>query len=323
MAGGQAIGDFANSTGKSKTKKYDPSSFSTLISGGNPVNVIGETSGTTYGSTKDTTGTVAPSDTSGGGSSGSRGSGYTKSNDSALLASLQQMIATGFAAARDTKLANIDRLLEQQNQTLLDGYAVRADGLLGSRLDNEKAEADTSFANWVNRARESADILDQAAAQGAGESDVLKAGLMALRNWDANQSDINRSYFDTARSVNSAIGELNADTKAARVNLYGQANADREAVFTNYYNQMADAYAQVGNLESNKYSNAYNSGSTAYQQAARMAGTAWSNPGVGKDVMDWTGSAQQVEGKLNNTQAGAAVTNLARKAPEGATLRKW
>lgn len=191
-----------------------------------------------------------------------------------------------------------------------------------AKRDNEKAEADASFGNLTNRARETTDLLAQSAAQGAGETDVLRTQLMALRNWDANQQDVNRSYFDTMRSTNTAMTDLTADTKHARVNLATEALADEEQVWANYYNQRADAYTQIGNIHSNPTSDSYNKKSTAFDSMAKEASSNWKNPGVGTNITGWTG-AKVTEDKLNNTQMQNAARPVNLKRPEGSTLKKW
>lgn len=247
-----------------------------------------------------------------------------KSSDAPQVAALQQMIDTGFASARDTKLGNLDLVLTQQDKIMLDDYLKRAAGLEGSRADNEKSEADGSFANIANRARERGDILMQATSQGAGESDTLRSTLQALRNWSANQSDVNRSYFDTLRSVNTAITDLNTDTRTARTNLHTSANSDRESVWTNYYNQQADAYTQIGNIKANPNSDSYQAGADSFAKAASTAATAWTSPGIPDAVKNWEGTVKAEDRGLNNTDIGAASTNIGTpKKPEGATLRKW
>lgn len=247
-----------------------------------------------------------------------------KSNDAPQIAALQAMLDSGFGQARDTKLGNIATLLGQQDKTMLEDYTKRSGALLGSSLDNDKSEADASFANLANRARERGDILSQASAQGAGESDTLLTTLAALRNWSANQADVNRSFFDTQRSVGSAITDLNSDTRTARSNLYGASLSDQEQVWSNYYNQRADAYTQMGNIQASTTSDSYKADSDSYAKAAAEAGTSWKSPGIPAAIADWKGDVQPSEQKLNNTDASAAVTNLGtRKKPEGATLRKW
>lgn len=260
---------------------------------------------------------------SGGGGGG--GGNIKKTNDKAQLDALKKLLKSGFKKARNTKLGNIDLIYGQQQGQLLDSYGDKAGSLELSRTDNEKAESDASFANLGNRARESADILSQTAEQGAGETDTLKSQLMAVRNWDSNQADVNRSYFDTVRSVNSAITDLNADTKTAGVNLAAQMLSDKESVWANYYNQRTDAYTQLGNMKANPYSNAYSKkgAKSAYNDMAKEASKAWKNPGVDESVLSWEGSSQAEEGKVNNTQVGNAAKVTEAKRPEGSTLRNW
>lgn len=255
--------------------------------------------------------------------SSSSGSGIKKSNDKPMATALKKMISTYFAKSRDIKIANINKVLDATTKDLLKGYGERAGQLEGSRKDNQKSEAAGSFENLQNRMRELADIREQAALQGAGESDTFKTQMMALRNWSANQSDVNRSFHDTSRSINSAITDLNADTRTAQTNAYIQANNDKEQTWADYYNQQQDAYTQLGNVNANPYSNQYGKHKTAYGNAAKTAGKAWKNPGVPKEVQNWKGSSQAVEERLNNSSTQARVTNLAQPKPEGATLREW
>lgn len=273
---------------------------------------LGETGADVYGSTdpgdeKDT----------------SPGSGITYSDDSKQLAALNKLIKSSLAKARDTKLGNINRARDAIISDIRSGYDVRAQSLLDYREDNEKATSDQSFANLLNRARERSSILENAAVQGAGESDTLKAQTMALRNWDSNQNDINRSYFDTNTSINANIRDLNADTRTAQLNAWLDAEGDREQTWANYYNQLSDAYSAKGGIESNKYSQQYNAGSTAYDDMATTSGKSYKTRQASSSIRNWEGSAQAEEGQLNNTNFEAASTNLAEKKPEGATLRKW
>ena len=213
----------------------------------------------------------------------------------------------------------------QQRSTLLQSYGEKVGALDLTRKDNEKSESDASFANLGNRARESGDLLSEAAQQGAGETDTLRSQLMAVRNWDANQGEVNRSYFDTLRSTNSAITDLNADTRTAQVNMMGQLRSDQEQVWANYYNQRADAYTQLGNMMANPYSNAYSKkgAKSAYSGMAKAASSAWKNPGIGDAERNWQGSVQAEEGRQNFSDIRAAAAPKERKRPEGATLREW
>lgn len=288
------------------SKADDPIGFS----------VLGPGSTTTTTTDDDTSTTTTPPGGGGGG-------GITKSDDSKQVAALRRMIERDFAVARDIKLDNLSRSLKTAKDLLLSNYATRAGTLKGSREDNEKAISDTSFENYANRARERMDILAEAGTLGLGESDTLKSQLMAVRNWSANQGDVDRSYFDTVRSIDSAVVGLNADTRTSLVNAQTQSYNDQAQVWANFHEQQADANTQLGNIESNKYSKQFNAGSDAFTKAAEAAGGAFKNPDMPSEVKDWTGDSQPLGGRLTNTDAEAAVTNLAQKGPTGAKQRKW
>lgn len=179
----------------------------------------------------------------------------------------------GFGKALKIKLANIAQDLAQQDSLLMEGYRKRMRSLRGASNDNDKASDDQSYANLSNRARERANATSQALSQGAGESDLLRSEQMSLRSWDANQGEINRGYYDTLRSINSSLTDLNVDTKTGRSNLYLQANEDRESVTNNYYSQMAETWTQLGNV---------------YGQAANNQGQAavYGKTGDSKDKKD-------------------------------------
>ena len=280
---------------------------------------------TTFGVTRQTIGGCTAAQTLGGCGGGGGGGGIKKTNDKAQAGALKKMLRSGLASARKTKLGNVSRIYGQQRSALLQSYGAKAKALDLTRDDNEKAESDASFANLGNRAREGTDLLGEAAQQGAGETDTLRTQLMAVRNWDANQGEVNRSYFDTLRSTNSAIEDLNADTRTAGVNLQSQMLSDQEQIWANYYNQRADAYTQLGNMMANPYSNAYSSkgAKSAYGGMAKAAGSAWKNPGVSRSVREWRGSVRPEEGRQNFSDIRSAVGPVERKRPEGATLREW
>lgn len=258
----------------------------------------------------------------GGGGGGGGSSAPQKASDKPQIAALEKLLKNGFAAQRGQKIANVQNLYKKQDAELVQGYNDRMGSLTLAKRDNEKAEADASFGNLTNRARETTDLLAQSAAQGAGETDVLRTQLMALRNWDANQQDVNRSYFDTMRSTNTAMTDLTADTRHARVNLATEALADQEQVWANYYNQRADAYTQIGNIHANPNSDSYNKKSTAFDSMSKEASSHWKSPGVASNITGWTG-AKVTEDKLNNTQMKNAARPVNLKRPEGSTLKKW
>ena len=254
-----------------------------------------------------------------------------KQNDlTRQAAQAKYKLFASFDKALNSKLANITAGLAASDSNLLSGYATSLRGLENSREDNEKAEADSSFANLSNALRERGEILGEVASQGAGETDLLKAQLSALRNYDTNQSEINRSYFDTLSNVNRAVNSLNVDTITNRKNIYDKAEDDRDTAYTNYYNQYADTWNEIFNIESSN-TNVDSDTSVAYtrlygsaaDEAARNAGRTYAKKTFDPALAAWEG--QDTARKRDLTSNKAQVINLGekQKRPEGATLRKW
>lgn len=242
--------------------------------------------------------------------------------------------------ARDLKLGNISRAMATADKALMKAYKATSGQLVGARSDNEKAEGSTSFGNTANRLRESGDLLAETSSMGAGESDTMRAQLQAVRNWDANQQEVNRSFFDTLRTVNSSITDLNNDTRTSRINLREQAYSDKEQVWSNYYDRMADTWTQIYNIEGSNANlgakNTAKKGTAEYENpiqayerkygnaaknAARAAGSGYKNPGISKALQNWTGTVKAKGAKLTNASMAAAVRTPMLKKPEGATLR--
>ena len=269
---------------------------------------------------------TARASSSGGGGGGGGGGGITKQDDKPQVKALKEMLNKSFAKQKDIKIGNIRSAYDSGRADLLKGYTSRANMLLGSQRDNEKSEADASFANKINQVREFAETQENAALQGAGESDTLKSQLMSIRNMDANQQEVNRSFFDTQRSVNSAMVDLEGDTRTSQLNMYNQRNNDFSQVYNDYYAQRVDAWTQIGNINANPYSNMKGKNKKAYDYAAKNAGLAWKAPKAPTSITNWKGSAQPSNKKLNNSILAPQTTDLsapAPKKPEGASLREW
>lgn len=248
----------------------------------------------------------------------------------------------GYLEALNQRLANVNLVTGQQDNALMEGFRSRVTSLEGAEKDNEKAYSDTNYTNATNRGRERANAVSEALSHGAGESDVLRSQLMSLRNWDSNQNEANRSFFDSLRSVNSSLTDLNQDTKTGRLNLANQANADRDQLWTQYYNQQSEGYTQLGNLAGQQAEyygmakeqvdsakntadqKAYAAASGGYfTKASNWADEAYVNPGIPAALRDWKGQAE-FEATASNTLFQGANTNIGpRKKPEGATLRTW
>lgn len=256
----------------------------------------------------------------------------TAANDATRrLVEGQKKLLDSFGTARDTKLGNITRALQEADKSFLANYGLTLGGLMDTVRDNEKSEADASFSNVTNAIRERGDILAEVASQGAGESDMLRAQLQALRNYDANQNEINRSFFDTLRANNRAITGLNTDVSTSRSNLYNQAESDRESAWANFYNQTADTWTQIQNIE-NSNTNVDSDSSVAYQrvfgnaadEAAKAAGSNYKRAALPTNINSWSGRGEAQERELTSSNRAATVSlGAPLKRPEGATLRKW
>ena len=273
-------------------------------------------------------------------------------------------LVNGLTDVRDAGLKSIDQSLRTKMGQIKRTYDTSLKDFRQNQLDNESSEADSSFANLMNRARESGDLLAEAMSQGAGESDTLRAQMQAVRNWSANQAEVNRSYFDTRTSINAGITDLNNSTRTAKINEETSANSSRAQLWDDYYNQASDVYTQMANLDQQNYllggeikalkgSRKQPLGVLSYlgkgkdyenyktpktstklskvpdpyvspnaKRASDMATRAWDDPGVSAATKNWTGEAGSSK-DLNSAGLIAAPVNLARKAPEGATLRKW
>jgi hypothetical protein len=247
------------------------------------------------------------------------------------LADQQHALLGSFATARDTKLGNIARAFQSSDALMLKNYGDAVGGLNDQRKQNDMAESDSSFQNIANAVRERASLADQAASLGAGETDILRAQLQALRNYANNQSEISRSYFDTNTSVNNSVNALNRDTATQRTNLYNQAESDRESAWANFANQSADAWTQIMNIEnannnvatdsSDAYNKAY---ANAGQEAANAVKQTYTRQDLPAGYNDWAGKAGAQNRQLTRSNVAAAVTVSGPRAkPEGATLRKW
>ena len=281
-------------------------------------------------------------DDGGGGGGGGGYDPYAAANFAARAASQRQndntraaadakfALIAGFDKALKTKLSNVETGLATSDEALLSGDRTNLRGLEGSRTDNEKAEADASFANISNTLRERSEILSEVASQGAGETDLLRAQLSALRNYQSNQSEINRSYFDTLTSVNRAITSLNVDTRTSRKNLYDKAEDDREGAYANYYNQLADTWNEIFNIE-NSNTNVDSESSVAYTKAygnaaantAKYAGSSYAKKAFDTSLLGWEGQGETEDKRLSSNRAQVINLGGVQKKPEGATLRKW
>jgi len=303
----------------------------------------------------------SPGGSSGGGSGGGGGGGYgsqawynrqqSKAANKYLeqAKTIQEQIDAlrkalgpkGFERALRQKLSNVRLSMRQSDAELRQGYHDRVGSLQQTAEDNEKAGAGQGYANLQNRARERANSVAEAAQQGAGETDILAAQQISLRNWQSNQNEVQRSFFDTKSSIEASLTDLTTDTRSARISNVQQANADKEQLWTGYYDQRSETLTALGNAlgqqaeyyglaQEAKGSKKAKAGQKraakqsgrAFTQASLTAGQAWDSPGVRAGLRNWEGADLDME--RPNSRLTAAVPNeLSQARPEGATLRKW
>lgn len=153
-----------------------------------------------------------------------------------------------FRKALDSKLDNVKEILAQQLSSLDRGFNERWGSLDADARNNEMAAADSTGFNDRNRARERASALSEVAAQGGGETDGLRAQLMSLRSWEANQSEVDRSFQDSARSIQNSRIDLVNDTRTAMQNVWLEADADRAQLWNDFRAQQSEVFTSLGNV---------------------------------------------------------------------------
>lgn len=247
----------------------------------------------------------------------------------------------GIRHALNVRLANVGRISRQQDAALVTDYRSRYKSLEQTAEDNEKASGQQGYSAVANRGRERSNALSEALAQGAGESDVLRTQQMSLKAWNANMSEVARSYRDTLTSINSSLTDLTADTRTARINVASQSHADRSQLWTDYYAQRSETLTQLGNVRGQMAefyglaneavpskrarggrARASGASGAAFRQASRVAGKAYKDPGVRSGLRNWRGAgAFEADNSISNQHE--TVTEVVAKGPEGATLRNW
>jgi hypothetical protein len=253
---------------------------------------------------------------------------------------IRQALDVDFASARDNNLADIDRVLGQQISQLKLGATQRGVEFLKAGEDNEKATAGVAERGFQNLVRERQDSMTALLEQGAGETDTMRAMLMSARNWSANASEANRAYFDTARSINQGITDLNVDTRTEMGKMYGGAEADKERTWQDFYNRRSEAFTQLGNIKGQQadyYAQAKEMGvkpkkgtekaaedamAKAFKDSAVEAGKSYTNQGLPTWVQDYQ-AQDQIKAEQSNSNLAAALTLNPTAKAEGATLRKW
>lgn len=145
--------------------------------------------------------------------------------------------------------------LQRDTGVLLSGFEEAGANYGRLAKDNDAAESDNSFSNLANMRRERAQSLEQVLAQGGGETDLLKAQGIALRNMGANQMDTNRSFADTLTSINNNISDANVQTRSSLAQTAEESDLAQRQAWNELQSgsgsvlgEQVDLLGQIGNL---------------------------------------------------------------------------
>ena len=240
----------------------------------------------------------------------------------------------GFEAGRDTQLKNAATTLEAALRGITSNYANAVADYDKTGDANEQDEASKTAANIANRARERMSLLEQAASQGAGETDQLRAQLQAFQNFDNNANEITRSFYDTQRSLNSQINNANSQAESSRRSAWQQNQESVISAESEYNKNISDTWtniqrtaAQNTNIDSD-YSEGFTAdfkGKDPVKEASRLIGRVpTAKEKDEKWYSDFKGRRGERDRTTSATNRAASTTIKAPKAAEGATLRgKW
>lgn len=238
----------------------------------------------------------------------------------------------GFASGRDTQVANAGRQLEATLQGILGNYSAAVGDYEETAEGNKQDQASKSAANLTNRARERISLLLQAASQGAGETDQLRTTIMAALNADANQQEIDRSFFDTERNINSQIAGANQQAVSQRRSAWEQNQEQVASAWNEYWKNYSDTMTNVQrtaasntNVDSD-YSTGFNAdlrGLNPVDEASKFAGKTYQTENKDDDWFNnFLGRKEGKNTEVTSTNRAAAVAIGAPKSAEGATLRR-
>ena len=244
----------------------------------------------------------------------------------------------GFKKALDQNLADVFKANEEGINLLKESHNARSKAFLDTASDTEKAAAQGEGSAFENLVRERQDTMTGLLTHGAGETDALRAMVMAARQYRDNQTEGNRAYFDTMRSVGTGLTDLNVDTKTAMSNAYRGMEAEKDRLWQNFYDRRSDTYTQLGNLygqqgdyyiqakenkvEGGDQAGAAKSAEEAYMNAAKESAKSYTQEGTPQWLKDWKG-IEAPQARQANTDLAAAVQFEPLGKAEGASLRSW
>lgn len=246
----------------------------------------------------------------------------------------------GLSKARRQNVRDVERALLSQLNEAKDAASQRYNAFLTA---GQNAEIDTGRqleAGVSNAVRERAEAMSQLLTQGAGETDAMRAMLMAARNWQANAGEANRAYFDTMASTNAGITDLSLDTETAMANAWRGAESEKDRLWQDFYKARADTFTSRSNVYNQmlahyRVAEAYDvepkkgkkkEAKEMIEADAVASAKEMSKSYRQKKLPGWiTGysAGPQLEARQSNSNLAAAMTIEPGVKAEGASLRKW
>ena len=261
-------------------------------------------------------------------------------NLEAQAKALEHALDVSYGKALKQNLSDVQNIYRRQTRQLRKTAKERAQSFLATASDTSKATAQQAESSFGSLVTERADTMTGLLEQGAGQTDMLRAMVVAARNFQANLEKGNRAHFDTMRTINSGISDLNTDTKVALSNAFTSRENERERLYQNYFDRRSESFTQLGNIrgqQADYYAAAKEMDvtpggkmvaanksdmKTAYMNAAKESGKSYKQRELPDWIKDYEGQAQ-VDSKLSNTNLAAAPQFRTVGRAEGASLRRW
>ncbi len=202
---------------------------------------------------------------------------------------------------RRQDIGDINRTRDTQLAQLKEAATALGTSYTEAGANNDTAAGTALEGGFANAVRERQDAMSNILSQGAGETDQLKAMLMAARNQSSNASEANRAFYDTLGTINQGITSLNVDTKTKLQNAWVAAEGEKEQIWRDYLESRGEALTQLGQIRTAQ--------ADAYANAAEYEVDIPTRNGkkkkVKKKLKDVRGTGKQM---LNRTSTAASAT---------------
>jgi hypothetical protein len=246
----------------------------------------------------------------------------------------------GLSKARRQNIQDVERALRSQLREAKTAATQRYDAFLTAGRNAEMDTGRVAETGITNMMRERQEAMTQLLSQGAGETDAMRAMLMAARNWQSNAGESNRAYFDSMASTNAGITDLSLDTETSMANAWRGAESEKDRLWQEYWKSRADTFTSRSNVYNQmmahyRVAEAYDvepkkgkkkEAKAGIEEDSVASAKAMSKSYRQKRLPGWIAkysAGPQLEAKQNNTNLAAAMTIEPTVKAEGASLRRW